>query len=170
MKKRVGLGIIALLVSFASFAQRAEGKITVNGASQQTLEGRESIIHHFGDFKTGKHSLVFELKTSDFPKLEDGKEVAIVQFETIVKVGGKEISRKKSSPLPFFPGEMGMPLEAFEVVSPIFLNQYGLEKSLNTNPKLTVVAKPKTRYDVEIRASVLNGEGKIAPTYLVIIL
>jgi hypothetical protein len=151
-------------------AQSSSGNLLINKSSRTKIENPISIVHHFGDFKTGKNKIVFNLETKGFPTTTDGKEVAIIVFETIVKSNGRVISQTKGKPLPFFPGEMGMPIEAFDIISPIFLHQYGLEKSIKENPKLSPVVGKGTSYEVEIRAEVLNGTGKVDPAFLIIII
>lgn len=151
-------------------AQQAVGNLLINSSAKTKIENRPSVVHHFADFKTGKNNIVFNLETNGFPKTADGKELAIVVFETIVKVNGRIISQVKSSPLPFFPGEMGMPVEAFDIISPIFMHQYGLGKSTKDNPKLNPVARKGTSYEVEVKAEVINGDSRIAPVFLVIII
>lgn len=171
MKKSALLTVLWMTLGWLNgIAQQASGNILVNNRSKTTLENSLSPVHHFGDFKTGRHKIVFNLKTEGFPTTSDGKEVAIIVFETIVKINGKTISQTKGKPLPFFPGEMGMPVEAFDLISPIFLHHFGLEKSLKENPKLSPIIEKGATYEVELRAEVVNGTGKIAPAFLIIII
>jgi hypothetical protein len=162
--------IATAFLSISAQGQQASGNLLVNGKSRWVSEKQLSVVHHFADFKTGKHQILFNLKTSEYPKLSDGKEVALVAFEPIVKLKGREISRSKSSPLPFFPGEMNIPVETFDFISPIFLHQNGLGKKMRQSPELILKQPFSARYEIEIRVELLTGEGKIEPAFLVIII
>ncbi|GHB25669.1 hypothetical protein [Mongoliitalea lutea] len=171
MKKITLIHLFCAIMSWTGVnAQSSSGNLLINNSSRTKIENPISIVHHFGDFKTGKNKIVFNLETKGFPTTSDGKEVAIIVFETIVKSNGRVISQSKGKPLPFFPGEMGMPIEAFDIISPIFLHQYGIDKSIRDNPKLNPVVDKGATYEVEVRAEVLNGNGKVDPAFLIIII
>lgn len=162
------LGILSMICTLAVQAQDAKGKITVGGKANYRIEQkRESVVHHYADFRTGKHPIVFSLESKGFPVTSDRKEVVTVTFETIVKADGKVISRSKGKPMPFFPGEMGMPIETFDIIQSVSAHQHGPKASKDTKGLLLRTTKKPVTYEIEIRAETLNGKGNIAPAFIV---
>lgn len=159
--------VCGLLLTTTLQAQEAKGKITVGGKSNYRIEQqKESVVHHYADFRTGKHPVVFSLSSKGYALTSDKKEVVLVSFETIVQADGKQISRSKGKPIPYFPGEMGMPVETFDFIPVIFDHQNGRGTKDDKGFLRRTKNKPVT-YEIEIRAETLNGKGNIAPAMIV---
>ncbi|PQJ14735.1 hypothetical protein [Aureicoccus marinus] len=112
------LGIAALQIN----AQTVEGKLTLNGKSKTTLElESNSAVELFKAFKEKKYQLRFVYEADNVEGLyAKNKEKMVIFFNvvTTVKRDGKLVKNViRKQPIPYFPGDMFLPAEAFDFVS-----------------------------------------------------
>ena len=157
MKKIITLAI--LLVAFTGFAQIVQGEITIKEQSKMELTAKSNkAVNLFADFRENKFPIHFVFTASDVPLNSDKKEVVQFVFSTTVKKDGKIIGSIKRSPMPFFPGDMFMPIETFDVISVL--------SNIQTNTPETVSEIPKGNYEIILEAKPIGVKGQIASSTL----
>src|SRR5690606_13593132 len=134
MKKIITSAI--LFVAFNGFAQLVQGEINIKKQSKMELNTKSNkAVNLLADFRENKYPIHFAFTTTDVPLNSDKKEVVQFVFSTTVKKDGKIIGSIKRSPMPFFPGDMLMPIEAFDIISVL--------SNIQTNTPETVSEIPK---------------------------
>lgn len=157
MKKIITLAM--LLVAFSGFAQIVQGEITIKEQSKMELTAKSNkAVNLFADFRENKFPIHFVFTASDVPLNSDKKEVVQFMFSTTVKKDGKTIGTIKRSPMPFFPGDMFMPIETFDVISVL--------SNIQTNTPETVSEIPKGNYEIILEAKPIGVKGQITSTTL----
>jgi hypothetical protein len=158
--KTILLSAMLLLASLALQAQSVSGSITTSDGASVKIEVPEgNVTELYKQFRDGKHQINFRF-SDDGGLGTDAQGRAIVLFEilTTLKVNGKEVSKISRSDLPFFPGDMWMPVETFD-----FIHQ--LYKVAGGTPDAKL---PRGNYEVIIEARPKGGvKGKIAPLSIV---
>lgn len=161
MKSIILTGIGICSFTALSFAQQINGKILLNKNSKNTIElGSPDAVELYAQLRANEMPVNFIFEGTQLPKTTSGKEVALIQFRTTIKYNGKEIASMKRSPIPFFPGDMFMPVETFDII-PILV--------LNTDKR---TAQDKSRlapgkYEVILEAIPIDTKGAIKPATLV---
>ena len=157
MKKIITLAI--LLVAFTGFAQIVQGEITIKEQSKMELTAKSNkAVNLFADFRENKYPIHFVFTASDVPLNSDKKEVVQFVFSTTVKKDGKTMGTIKRSPMPFFPGDILMPIETFDVISVL--------SNIQTNTPETVSEIPKGNYEIILEAKPIGVKGQITSTTL----
>ena len=157
MKKIITLAI--LLVAFTGFAQIVQGEITIKEQSKMEITAKSNkAVNLFADFRENKYPIHFVFTASDVPLNSDKKEVVQFVFSTTVKKDGKTIGTIKLSPMPFFPGNMFMPIETFDIISVL--------SNIQTNTPETVSEIPKGNYEIILEAKPIGVKGQIASSTL----
>lgn len=157
MKKIITLTM--LLVAFTGFAQIVQGEITIKEQSKMELTAKSNkAVNLFADFRENKFPIHFVFTASDVPLNIDKKEVVQFVFSTTVKKDGKTIGTIKRSPMPFFPGNMFIPIETFDVISVL--------SNIQTNTPETVSEIPKGNYEIILEAKPIGVKGQITSTTL----
>lgn len=153
--------LIIAMVFFAiqSQAQLVQGELKINKNTQaeMTLKGNK-LVNLYADFREGKNPIQFSFTGIDIPANDDKKEVVQFVFSTTVKKDGKVIGSMKRAPIPFFPGDMLMPVETFDFIS--------ILSNLQTNSNDNVSEIPSGNYEIVIEAKVLGIKGSISPLRL----
>lgn len=148
-----------LLVAFTGFAQIVQGEITIKEQSKMELTAKSNkAVNLFADFRENKYPIHFVFTASDVPLNSDKKEVVQFVFSTIVKKDGKIMGTIKRSPMPFFPGDMFMPIETFDLISVL--------SNIQTNMPETVSEIPKGNYEIILEAKPIGVKGQITSTTL----
>lgn len=152
------LKTLLLLIALSSFcnAQSVSGKLTLNGKSKTELKlETNSAVQLFKEFKTGKHQLKFNFDGKELPTNIYKEKIVFFEFITRVKRDGelvKNLVRKQ--PIPYFPGEMFIPAEAFDFVG--VLASMSKEKS-----QIGII--PKGKYTVQLVTKPIGFKGEVAP-------
>lgn len=148
-----------LLVAFTGFAQIVQGEITIKEQSKMEVTAKSNkAVNLFADFRENKYPIHFVFTASDVPLNSDKKEVIQFVFSTTVKKDGKTIGTIKRSPMPFFPGDMFMPIETFDIISVL--------SNIQTNTPETVSEIPKGNYEIILEAKPIGVKGQIASSTL----
>lgn len=155
MTKKI-LIIAMAFFAIQSQAQLVQGevKINENSKAEMTLKGNK-VVNLYADFRVGKNPIQFSYTGIDIPANDDKKEVVQFIFSTTVKKDGKIIGSMKRAPIPFFPGDMLMPVETFDFIS--------ILSNLQTNANDKVSEIPSGNYEITIEAKPLGVKGTISP-------
>ncbi|NJN50229.1 MAG: hypothetical protein HC798_03440 [Polaribacter sp.] len=94
---------------------------------------------------------------SDLTPNTEKQEVVQFVFNTTVKRDGKVIGNSKRSPIPFFPGDMLIPVETFDFIS--------ILSNLNTTTNDKISEIPSGSYEIIIEAKAIGVKGAIAPAH-----
>lgn len=148
-----------LFLAFNGFAQLVQGEINIKEQSKIELTSKSNKgVNLFADFRENKYPIHFAFTTTDVPLNSDKKEVVQFVFSTTVKKDGKIIGSIKRSPMPFFPGDMFMPIETFDIISVL--------SNIQTNTPETVSEIPKGNYEIILEAKPIGVKGQIASSTL----
>lgn len=161
--KSIIITFVSLCTFFSSpsHAQQINGKILLNKSSKITIELKTSeTVGLYAQLRGNEVPINFIFEGSQLPKTTSGEQVALVQFRTTIKHNGKEIASMKRSPMPFFPGDMFMPVETFDMIPLLVSN--GNKRTTQTNGKLT-----PGKYEVIFEAIPIDAKGEIKPASLV---
>ena len=153
MKNAIAL-IVLLATGFISQAQLIQGEIKINEQAKAEITLKSNrIVNLYAAFREKKHQINFVFTGIDIPQNADKKEVVQFVFNTIVKREGKVLGNIKRSPIPFFPGDMLMPVETFDFIS--------ILSNLQTNGSDKVSEIPKGNYEIILEAKPLGVKGEI---------
>lgn len=153
MKNAITL-IVLLATGFISQAQLVQGEVKINEQAKAEITLKSNrIVNLYADFREKKHQINFVFTGIDIPLNADKKEVVQFVFNTTVKREGKVLGNIKRSPMPFFPGDMLMPVETFDFIS--------ILSNLQTNGNDKVSEIPKGNYEIILEAKPLGVKGEI---------
>jgi hypothetical protein len=157
MKKIIAT--LCLIIGIQANAQLVQGELKINETSKAeiALKGNKA-VNLYADFRENKHKINFVFTTSDVPLNSDKKQVVKFVFTTTIKKEGKVLGSMKRAPIPFFPGDMFMPIETFDVISML--------SNLQTNTPETVSEIPKGNYEIILEAKPIGVKGQITSTIL----
>ena len=152
MKK---LLLIALLfLGWQTQAQLIQGELKINEQSKLEISQKSNkIVNLYANFREKKYQINFVFTGIDLPLNSDKKEVVQFVFNTVVKKDGKVLGNIKRNPIPFFPGNMFMPVETFDFISILANIQ------TNTNDRISEI--PKGNYEIILEAKPLGVKGEI---------
>ncbi len=153
MKK---LLIIAFLfLGWQIQAQLIQGELKINEQTKAEISLKSNkIVNLYAAFRAQKHKINFVFTGTDLPVNEEKQQVVQFVFNTIVKRDGKVLGNSKRSPIPFFPGDMLMPVETFDFISILSNIQ------TNTNDKISEI--PSGAYEIILEAKALGIKGNIS--------
>ncbi|MFD2588895.1 hypothetical protein ACFSQJ_18360 [Croceitalea marina] len=162
---RISILIIALISSFSVTAQSVSGKLTLNEKSKTELKlETNSAVQLFKEFKTGKYQLKFSFDGKELPNNIYKEKIIFFEFITSIKKDGKLVKNViRKQPIPYFPGEMFLPAEAFDFIG--VLAGADEEASATVVPALNELlgTMPKGNYTVELSVKPLGVKGEIKP-------
>ncbi|MFN4198372.1 MAG: hypothetical protein ACK4FS_05015 [Flavobacterium sp.] len=150
---------LILLIANLTLAQTIEGSLSINEKSSFTIELHSNkAVDLYAGFRNQKYPILFRLQGTDLIKNDQKQEVVLIAFKTTLRHNGNVIGQVERQPLPFFPGDMWMPVETFDVISL-------LTKMSDTSPNV-LTTLPKGSYEVIIEAQSLGIKGKIQPAVI----
>ena len=145
-----------LVFAIKSQAQLVQGEIKINEQSKAEITLKSNkIVNLYADFREKKYQINFVFTGVDIPQNSEKQDVVQFVFNTIVKRDGKVLGNIKRTPIPFFPGDMLMPVETFDFIS--------ILSNLQTNGNDKVSELPKGNYEVILEAKPLGVKGDIVP-------
>ncbi|NCP58673.1 MAG: hypothetical protein GW839_00010 [Flavobacteriales bacterium] len=101
-----------LLTASLSFSQSFEGRLSIKGLTRSTTIKQKTPVALFKAFKDGVYSINFNFKTTNVAS--DG--MVLFDMKTTVKHNGKTISETSRKGWPWLPGDMFVPIEAFDAI------------------------------------------------------
>ena len=150
--------IIVLIITFFAIqtqAQLTQGEIKINQKSKAEISIKSNkIVNLYAAFRENKHKVNFVFTATDVPLNSEKQEVVQFVFTTVVKKDGKTIGSIKRNPIPFFPGDMFMPVETFDFISILSNIQ------TNTNDRISEI--PKGNYEIILEAKPIGVKGNIS--------
>lgn len=153
--------LIVAMVFFAiqMQAQLVQGELKCKEQSKTELSIKgNKIVNLYAAFRENNFPIHFVFTGIDIPANSDKKEVVQFVFSTTVSKDGKKIGSMKRAPIPFFPGDMFMPVETFDFVS--------ILSNLQTNTDDKVSEIPSGNYEIVLEAKALGVKGNISPVRL----
>ena len=153
MKKIIILTIVFFTIQTQAQLVQGELKIDENSKAELSFKGNKA-VNLYADFRENKHKINFVFTTTDIPLNSDKKEVVQFVFSTTVFKNGKNIGTMKRSPMPFFPGDMLMPIETFDFIS--------ILSNLQTNAEDKISEIPAGSYEIIIEAKPIGTKGNIS--------
>jgi hypothetical protein len=152
MKKLILIAIV--FFAFKAQAQLVQGELKIKDQSKVELEIKgNKVVNLYAAFRENNYPIRFVFTGIDITPNSDKKEVVQFVFSTTVKKDGKTIGSTKRAPIPFFPGDMLMPVETFDFVS--------ILSNLQTNDNDKVSEIPAGKYEITIEAKPLGVKGEI---------
>ncbi|MEM6514714.1 MAG: hypothetical protein AAF688_00910 [Bacteroidota bacterium] len=139
-------------------AQSVKGSLTLNGKTNTELKlETNSAVQLFKDFKTGKYKLGFNFKADGVKPNIYKETIVFFDFTTVIKRDGKVVKKMtRKQPIPYFPGDMGLPAEAFDFA--------GLLASDPEEEELQMIGTmPDGKYSVALMVNPMGIKGEIQP-------
>jgi hypothetical protein len=100
-----------VLISTLSFSQSVEGRLSIKGFTNGEIK-EQTPVALFKAFKDGAYTINFNFKSSNV-----GSEgIVLFDMKTTVKHNGKIISETSRGGWPWIPGDMFVPVEAFDFI------------------------------------------------------
>lgn len=159
MKNLLYLIFLGLILSNQTIAQEIKGKLVVDGASKKELSLKSSnAVDLYAALRDQAYPIQFSFEGKGLAKTESGNEVAIIWFRTTLKKDGRVISKQERAPMPFFPGDMWMPVETFDFVSQL--------TTASGKPDLSSKI-PAGTYEVTLEAGPVGVMGTVSSATLV---
>lgn len=150
--------IIIAMIFFAikTQAQLVQGDLKCKEQSKIELEIKgNKAVNLYAAFRDNNYPIHFIFTGIDIPVNTEKKEVVQFVFSTTIKKDGKLLGNMKRTPMPFFPGDMFMPIETFDFISML--------SNLQTNANDKVSEIPSGSYEIILEAKSLGIKGEISP-------
>ena len=148
-----------IFIQFSALAQLVQGEIKVKEQSKIELQARNNLaVNLYADFRENKYPIQFSFTGNAIPLNSEKKMVVQFVLTTTVKKDAKVVGTTKRNPIPFFPGDMFMPVETFDIIS--------LLSNLQDNSEDSISEIPKGSYEIILEAKPQNVKGKIASARL----
>lgn len=154
MKKTILIFLLVFAIKSQAQLVQGELKIDEKSKAELSIKGNKA-VNLYADFRENKHKINFVFTTTDIPLNSEKKEVVQFVFATTIVKDGRKIGTIKRSPIPFFPGDMFMPVETFDFISILSNIQ------TNSNDKISEI--PSGNYEIILEAKALGVKGEIAP-------
>ncbi|MGC6431975.1 MAG: hypothetical protein ACON5F_13095 [Jejuia sp.] len=159
--KTTFITLILIFTISLTFAQEVKGALTLNGKSKSELKlETNSAVQLFKDFKTGKYKLKFSFDGDKLPTNVYKEDIVFFEFMTSVKKDGKLVKNViRKQPIPYFPGDMGIPAEAFDFVGLLASNP--MEDEDPADQMIGTI--PEGSYEVQLSVKPVGFKGNVNP-------
>ncbi len=148
--------VLVLIFGIKTQAQLIQGELKIDNASKSELRLKNNkAVNLYASFRENNHKINFVFTGTDIPLNPDKQEVVQFVFTTTIKKDGKTIGSMKRTPIPFFPGDMFMPVETFDFISML--------SNLQTNSNEKISEIPSGNYEIILEAKAIGVKGTIAP-------
>lgn len=173
MRKITGiLCMMVVLSATAVFGQRIEGKMAVTGFPRDGVIKEVVPVDLFKSFKEGNYKINFSYKADGM----GSRGIVLFDMKTTVKRDGKTIHTSTRKGWPWLPGDMYVPIEAFDVIPALQKHVGDMPVSSLQDPKAERPL-PIGKYEimlemvpvatwVEDRERELVPDGKIIPGWI----
>lgn len=154
--KNLLLSSIAFLFTMVGVSQTVEGSIKINEKSNFSIELKSNkAVDLYVAFRNNEYPILFRFTGKDIPLNDQKQEVIPINFKTTVKYNGKIAGQIVRQPMPFFPGDMWMPVETFDFIS--------ILSTIQNNDLNQIATMPVGNYEITIEAQTNKIKGKIQP-------
>lgn len=103
-----------ILISALSFSQTIEGRLSIKGFTNGEIK-QKTPVALFKAFKDGEYAINFNYKSRDLKP----DNIILFDMNTTVKYNGKIIAQTSRKGWPWIPGDMFVPIEAFDAIPAI---------------------------------------------------
>lgn len=159
--KKIFILVVCAFFAQNTQAQLVQGELKIDGNSKTEIAFKgNKAVNLYADFRENKHKINFIFTTTDIPLNSEKKEVVQFVFSTTIKKDGKLLGNMKRTPMPFFPGDMLMPVETFDFISML--------SNLQTNADDKVSEIPSGNYEIILEAKPLGIKGEISPIRMIL--
>lgn len=154
MTRFSALLFICTLFSLGAMAQEIQGKLVVGSKSKAELSLKSNhAVDLYAAFREQNHPIHFVFEGRSLPQTSGGNQVALIWFRTTLKKDGRVISKLERAPIPFFPGDMFMPVETFDFIAQLT----AVEGKPNLESRI-----PSGNYEVLLEAGPVGSKGQIS--------
>lgn len=160
MKKLTVLFAILMAFSLSEIsAQTVEGKVSISGFPSNSTLSEATVVDLFKSFRDGKYKINFSYKADNVNR----RGVVLFNLKTTVKLDGKIILQSTRDGWPWLPGDLFVPIEAFDLIPGI--QKVGIMPIPKLAPDQMDSPLPKGKYDVtlEMVSSSETVKGRIQP-------
>lgn len=160
MKKIAFLFAFIMAFSLSEIsAQTVDGKVSISGFPSNSTLSEATVVELFKSFRDGKYKINFSYKAENVNR----RGVVLFDMKTTVKFDGKIILQSTRGGWPWLPGDLFVPVEAFDLIP-------GIQKvGVMPIPKLTPdqmdspLLKGKYEVTLEMISSSEAVKGSIQP-------
>ena len=158
MKGILTVTFLSLILNVS--AQQVKGGLSINNDHRTYLKigdigGESNVINLFKAFREGDYKIQFNFD-GEYPS-QKKPEFSFFRFKTTVKHNGKTIKTIVREPMPYIPGGMFLPAEAFDFVHILSTyEQEGMAYMENTGKM------PNGDYEIVLEAIPVKTEGRIS--------
>lgn len=160
MKTIAVLFAILMVFSLSEIsAQSIDGKVSISGFPTNSTLKEATVVDLFKSFRDGKYKINFAYKADNVNK----RGVVLFDIKTTVKYNGKTILQSTRGSWPWLPGDMYVPIEAFDLIPGI--QKVGVMPIPRLAPDQMDSPLPKGKYEVtlEMVSSSEAVKGRIQP-------
>ena len=145
MKKFTVLFAIIMAFSLSKIsAQAVEGRVSISGFPTNSTLKEATVVDLFKSFRDGKYKINFSYKADNVNK----RGVVLFDMKTTVKFNGKTILQSTRGSWPWIPGDMFVPIEAFDLIPGI--QKVGIMPIPKLTPEQMDTPLPKGKYEVTL--------------------
>lgn len=160
MKKITVLFAIIMAFSLSEIsAQTVDGRVTISGFPTNSTLTEATVVDLFKSFRDGKYKINFSYKADNVNR----RGVVLFDMKTTVKLDGKIILQSTRGGWPWLPGDLFVPIEAFDLIPGI--QKAGIMPTPKLAPDQMDSPIPKGKYEVtlEMVSSSEAVKGRIQP-------
>lgn len=157
--KNYCLIFILMLLSCPVLSQSLEGRVRLEGFPNGKVLKESVPVDLFKSFKENKYKIQFSFKASEIGK----RGLVLFHMKTTVVRDGKTIHEGSRENWPWLPGDMYVPIEAFDLIPALQNEVYEMPVPRLDFPKLDTNL-PKGTYSVKLEMIPVGGvKGRVAP-------
>jgi len=154
--------LFAILMAFSLgdiSAQTVDGKVTISGFPTGSTLKEATVVDLFKSFRDGNYKINFSCKADNVNK----RGVVLFDLKTTVKLNGQTVLQSTRGSWPWLPGDMFVPIEAFDLIPGI--QKAGIMPIPKLTPEQLDSPLPKGKYEVtlEMVSSSEAVKGRIQP-------
>jgi len=160
MKKLTVLFAILMAFSLSEIsAQTVDGKVSISGFPNGSTLKEATVVDLFKSFRDGNYKINFSYKADNVNR----RGVVLFNLKTTVKLDGKIILQSTRDGWPWLPGDLFVPIEAFDLIPGI--QKVGIMPIPKLAPDQMDSPLPKGKYEVmlEMVSSSEAVKGRIQP-------
>ncbi|GAP69559.1 hypothetical protein BA6E_1219 [Bacteroidales bacterium 6E] len=154
--------LLAVMTAFFTgevAAQAIEGKVTLSGLSNGGTVKEATVVDLFKSFRDGNYKINFSYRADNVNR----RGVVLFDTKTTVRLNGKTILQSTRGGWPWLPGDMFVPIEAFDLIPGIQKAGNAMTSKLTPDQMDTPLAKGKYEVILEMVSASEAVKGSIQP-------
>ena len=145
MKKFIVLFAVIMGFSLSEIsAQTIDGRVSMSGFPTNSTLKEATVVDLFKSFRDGNYKINFSYKADKVNK----RGVVLFDMKTTVKLNGKTILKSTRKGWPWLPGDLFVPIEAFDLIPGI--QRVGIMPVPKLMPEQMDTPLPKGKYEVTL--------------------